>query len=31
MLSMEEINLILQVAEVIIGIVLPIALARYKC
>lgn len=30
MLSIEETNLILQVAEVIVGIVLPIALACYK-
>ena len=30
MLSMEEINLILQVVEVIVGIALPIALACYK-
>ena len=30
MLSIEEINLILQVAEVIVEIVLPIALACYK-
>lgn len=30
MLTIEEMNLILQVAEVIVGIVLPIALACYK-